>query len=324
MKSIFVIVLLVVVAQVLAACEDEWKSAVGKLESTAGIRASHGLAPSPARSAEEALSVHVGFSGLRKRVEFFFHTIQRLLSGYTKDGGAQAVDQKRLRSLTRTESYLAISELMESVQRTKPYMSLRRIVVSLLFGYATALKQRPLLTNGVTGATMAFFGDIICQKGLEKQELMNWRRNAALMIYGLFYNGIVFYYLSRLYLMVLPQSVKEKPMRRGICCALLANFITSPCLSIPTFYFIIGVLEGLNINEALARLKGKFWTSFMSGRSVWLPVAFLNYGYVPAHFRNIVMEVANILWNIVIDYIAHSAINTTSSTGAAPQQHHGL
>eukprot|EP00746_Dinoflagellata_sp_MGD_P138068 gnl/MRDRNA2_/MRDRNA2_71796_c0_seq2.p1 gnl/MRDRNA2_/MRDRNA2_71796_c0~~gnl/MRDRNA2_/MRDRNA2_71796_c0_seq2.p1 ORF type:complete len:305 (-),score=39.63 gnl/MRDRNA2_/MRDRNA2_71796_c0_seq2:56-970(-) len=304
MKSIFVIVLLVVVAQVLAACEDEWKSAVGKLESTAGIRASHGLAPSPARSAEEALSVHVGFSGLRKRVEFFFHTIQRLLSGYTKDGGAQAVDQKRLRSLTRTESYLAISELMESVQRTKPYMSLRRIVVSLLFGYATALKQRPLLTNGVTGATMAFFGDIICQKGLEKQELMNWRRNAALM--------------------VLPQSVKEKPMRRGICCALLANFITSPCLSIPTFYFIIGVLEGLNINEALARLKGKFWTSFMSGRSVWLPVAFLNYGYVPAHFRNIVMEVANILWNIVIDYIAHSAINTTSSTGAAPQQHHGL
>lgn len=176
----------------------------------------------------------------------------------------------------------------------------------LAWGYIDALRERPLLTNAVTAETLACVGDIICQKGLEKQEHFDWRRNAAITTWGCFYSGVVCYYIAKFYVLILPAWCKMTPIRQGICCSALSNFLAGPWIHIPIFYIIFnGILQGGGIIKAWENLEGKWWSQLGSGWSLWVPVGVANYGFVPAHLRVVVTNVANFVWSIIIDYMAH-------------------
>lgn len=190
----------------------------------------------------------------------------------------------------------------------------------LLSRYDAVIQERPLLMNGVTGAILACVGDILCQKCLEQAVGFDWRRNAALTTFGTFYQGVAYYYFIRTYLLFLPAWCKRTHLRKGIGCTIWANFFFAPLMHIPAFYMVTGTIE-MGFMAAWQNLKAKWWSTIRVRWMMWPIFGIINYGFVPLQFGAVVQNIFNLIWNVVIDYIAHrsaltSTIGTTTTTTA--------
>ena len=57
--------------------------------------------------------------------------------------------------------------------------------------YAVQMKTRPYTMNVMNATIFGFAGDIICQKGVEKQEQIDWKRTARFTFFCAYYQGII-------------------------------------------------------------------------------------------------------------------------------------
>eukprot|EP00747_Dinoflagellata_sp_TGD_P182047 gnl/TRDRNA2_/TRDRNA2_36110_c0_seq1.p1 gnl/TRDRNA2_/TRDRNA2_36110_c0~~gnl/TRDRNA2_/TRDRNA2_36110_c0_seq1.p1 ORF type:complete len:398 (-),score=33.24 gnl/TRDRNA2_/TRDRNA2_36110_c0_seq1:38-1231(-) len=172
--------------------------------------------------------------------------------------------------------------------------------------YNKALQDHPVLTNVLTGAFLSCFGDIMCQKVMEKQGKLDCRRNAALTTFGALYNGCVNYYVVNSYGMVLPAWCKKTPLRRGISCMVLSSLIQVPLMTYPVFYIGTGLLQGATIKDACKKLMDREWPSLRIGWIFWIPLQVVNFACVPPQFRVVLMNIAGLVWSVMLDDISHS------------------
>eukprot|EP00747_Dinoflagellata_sp_TGD_P170270 gnl/TRDRNA2_/TRDRNA2_201410_c0_seq1.p1 gnl/TRDRNA2_/TRDRNA2_201410_c0~~gnl/TRDRNA2_/TRDRNA2_201410_c0_seq1.p1 ORF type:complete len:389 (+),score=37.16 gnl/TRDRNA2_/TRDRNA2_201410_c0_seq1:111-1277(+) len=190
--------------------------------------------------------------------------------------------------------------------------ALTRPLQQLSSSYGKALQDQPLLTNMATGATLACLSDVICQKALEKRKHLDWRRIAALTTWGGLYDGGINHFIANSYVdKLLPGWFKLTPIRQGMGCTALDNFVTSPVIYLPSYYLTNGLLQGDNLNATLQRLQDKWWPSLRSCWNMWIPFQVLNFGFVPAHLRVVTMNVGNVAWNIIMDVTAHGSHDTS-------------
>eukprot|EP00747_Dinoflagellata_sp_TGD_P073890 gnl/TRDRNA2_/TRDRNA2_158107_c0_seq4.p2 gnl/TRDRNA2_/TRDRNA2_158107_c0~~gnl/TRDRNA2_/TRDRNA2_158107_c0_seq4.p2 ORF type:complete len:134 (-),score=11.96 gnl/TRDRNA2_/TRDRNA2_158107_c0_seq4:143-544(-) len=123
--------------------------------------------------------------------------------------------------------------------------------------------------------------------------------------FGGWYDGPLLFYILKSYAAIAPAACKATPLRQGVFCTILDNFVTTPFFYLPIFFVVTGALEGLNIDQAFARLQTKWWPSLRACWFLYVPAMGLNFGIVPAHFRVLFCNVVNLIWNIIIDFVAH-------------------
>eukprot|EP00746_Dinoflagellata_sp_MGD_P146853 gnl/MRDRNA2_/MRDRNA2_79276_c0_seq1.p1 gnl/MRDRNA2_/MRDRNA2_79276_c0~~gnl/MRDRNA2_/MRDRNA2_79276_c0_seq1.p1 ORF type:complete len:196 (+),score=25.17 gnl/MRDRNA2_/MRDRNA2_79276_c0_seq1:90-677(+) len=171
--------------------------------------------------------------------------------------------------------------------------------------YDKAFLTWPLSTNVATGITLGFVGDIFCQKAVEKQDHINWRRNAALTFFGGFYDGGICYYIYGSYASrILSRWWLQTPARSAVGCTLLDNFVHVPLLYTPSFFMITQMLQGRCFGDALETLQEGLWPATQACWIMWIPLQTINFWFVPSHLRVLVVNTGNMVWNVVLNHLA--------------------
>ncbi|GMT32624.1 hypothetical protein PFISCL1PPCAC_23921, partial [Pristionchus fissidentatus] len=68
----------------------------------------------------------------------------------------------------------------------------------------------------------------------------------------------------------------------------------------------MALLEGKSVTAALMEYKQKFWHLFMLDLSVWPPVQFLNFFFLPPSFRVLYVNCVVLAYNCCLSYIKHN------------------
>jgi protein Mpv17 len=158
---------------------------------------------------------------------------------------------------------------------------LRRVQTS----YIRSMHERPWTTNMVTGGALGLIGDVICQRSLEDCEQLDWRRMGALGVFGLVYSGGVNFAVYNSFSRVLPATLQTTPLRYGVGCTALDNFVHVPFLYTPAFYLSTGLLQGASLGESVDTMAEGYWRSISTCWLMWVPLQAVNFAFVPAHLR---------------------------------------
>jgi len=169
--------------------------------------------------------------------------------------------------------------------------------------YNRSLNSRPLLTNCVTGAALAFFGDVVCQKVVERQDQFSWRRALSVSTFGFFYNGGVCFLVYPLYRRMLPKYFLRTSKLEGVGSTCIDNFIHTPFFYIPSFFVATGILQGQSFDDCMNTCRLGWTSSVLATWVMWLPLQYLNFSVVPPHLRVLVLNCGCFIYNIEIDFI---------------------
>ncbi|GMI16044.1 hypothetical protein TrLO_g1419 [Triparma laevis f. longispina] len=140
-------------------------------------------------------------------------------------------------------------------------MSLLRFPIRLIQSYNILLQKHPTPVNFITGGTLGFVGDVICQVGLEgkkldksSSEFIDIRRSLSLSIFGSFYSGGICVRLYSLYPHLTPSFAKSRQLFKGMWASGMDNFIHVPFCYTPMFYFITDGIKGVSFEGSLGKL----------------------------------------------------------------------
>ena len=147
---------------------------------------------------------------------------------------------------------------------------------------------------------------------------MDWRRFFAVSTFGAVYMGGVFYFLCQIFPLVVCAVGRQLPARFGLArqlqatgsaahafgCAIADN-LHDGAFMIPCYFLGVGMLQGDTLAEGRANLRREWLNSWAVGASFWMPFMYCNFAYVRPQYRVRLMAVANTVWSVLIDYMAH-------------------
>ena len=148
---------------------------------------------------------------------------------------------------------------------------------------------------------------------------MDWRRCFAMTAFGGLYTGVASLHIYALYPRLLPSFIGASPTRRGFACSALDNFVHVPFLYTPFFYFFTGLLKGDGWDETMRTLEKCAMPSISACWIMWIPYQAINFSIVPTKHRVVFMQVGNVIWNIILDFIAN---NTKDPVDTAVTREH--
>lgn len=170
-----------------------------------------------------------------------------------------------------------------------------------------------LARDVATATALGLLGDVVCQGLVESQGQFDQRRAASLALFNAAYIGGFLHVLYQTYSPVAafiakkvgaPASVRMAgSAQHGLACALVDN-VHCGTIYIPAFFMAVGTLQGQSLHEAWQVLRSEWWTTYATCSGFWIPFMWANFKFAPAHRRVQVMCVGNLVWNVVIDYLA--------------------
>mmetsp|Transcript_33009 Transcript_33009/g.109044 ORF Transcript_33009/g.109044 Transcript_33009/m.109044 type:complete len:212 (-) Transcript_33009:460-1095(-) len=169
---------------------------------------------------------------------------------------------------------------------------------------------------------LAVAADTLCQKVIEERERIDWRRAGALAAFNGLYVGGFLHVLYQCYSPVVSavatRMAASSALRstaspqHALGCAVVDN-LHCGSLYIPAFFACVGTMQGQTLGEALALLQGEWWPTYTSCTAFWIPFMAANFRMVAPARRVQAMAVANMFWNVVIDYLAHRQLHAPPS-----------
>ena len=158
------------------------------------------------------------------------------------------------------------------------------------------------------GTVLGAVSDLVCQFAVEEATVLDRRRLVAMTVFGGIYNGGAVTFIYRSYprlLQFLPAAVRATPTRSAFGAAVIDQTLHCPLIYTPAFYLCTGVLQGQSIASAAAELRSRYFDSTVACMSFWFPFMFFNFRVVPPHLNVACMQTGNLIWSVIIDYIAH-------------------
>ncbi|KAM4712763.1 mitochondrial inner membrane protein Mpv17 [Anableps anableps] len=168
--------------------------------------------------------------------------------------------------------------------------------------YQTLMTKYPWSVQIVTAGSLVGVGDVISQQLIERRGLAhhNVRRTARMMSIGFFFVGPVigswYKVLDRLVVGGSKSAAMKKMLVDQLCFA--------PCF-LGAFLCISGALNGLTVEENIAKLKRDYTDALISNYYLWPPVQIANFYFVPLHHRLAVVQIVAVAWNSYLTWKAN-------------------
>ncbi|KPP61786.1 protein Mpv17-like, partial [Scleropages formosus] len=123
-------------------------------------------------------------------------------------------------------------------------------------------------------------GDVISQQVIERRGLSNHnlQRTTKMMSIGFFFVG----------------PVVGGWYKLGF----------APCF-LGAFLGISGALNGLTVEENIAKLKRDYMDALISNYYLWPPVQIANFYFIPLHHRLAVVQIVAVVWNSYLSWKAN-------------------
>ncbi|VVC97250.1 unnamed protein product [Leptidea sinapis] len=161
-------------------------------------------------------------------------------------------------------------------------------------------KKNLLLTNSVTSGGFMLIGDVVQQEievHANKLKKYDWSRTARMFIVGCLMGPLHHYYY--IYLdKVLPHTDIKTVVKKILNDQLLASPAT-----ILSFFYALGVLEGKTFKDSTQEIKEKFKYVYIGDCLFWPPIQFINFYFLPTHYRVFYINFATMIYNVFLSYM---------------------
>lgn len=202
---------------------------------------------------------------------------------------------------------------------------------NLLDLYKQTLAEHPLPTKMITGGTLAVCGDAIAQSQA-KDEDYSKRRAFSFMAFDMCYRA-----LQHVSFPVIVQQCQGQYIGGAIASVpLLASVFNSfgldnptyyygameqtlasqlgivPFMYYPVFYVLTAFVQGLTTEEAVNRAKETFIPLMKRNLLFWIPVQFIQFGFIEESLQIPFLAVAGLGWTFIISLFAGNAKKSAS------------
>ena len=127
--------------------------------------------------------------------------------------------------------------------------------------------------------------------------------------FGGMYTGALCHYVypwyPKLVTRFMPKLFQSSALWIGLGCTVIDNFIHNPIFYIPAFYLYTDTVQGASFDESCRHLRSDWVSVASTCWIVWVPLQTLNFSVVPPSGRIIFVNVCNLVWNVVIDFLSH-------------------
>uniref|UniRef100_H2LXU4 Mitochondrial inner membrane protein Mpv17 n=1 Tax=Oryzias latipes TaxID=8090 RepID=H2LXU4_ORYLA len=165
--------------------------------------------------------------------------------------------------------------------------------------YQTMMSKYPWTVQIMTAGSLVGVGDVISQQLIERRGLRRHsvRRTARMMSIGFFFVGPVIGSWYKVLDRIVVGGGKSAAMKK----MLVDQLCFAPCF-LGAFLSICGALNGLSVEENVAKLKGVSPPPFPT---LWPPVQIANFYFVPLNHRLAVVQLVAVVWNSYLTWKAN-------------------
>ena len=174
--------------------------------------------------------------------------------------------------------------------------------------YNKFLIKKPIITNLFTGCILGFSGDFICQAIVENKNEYDSKRLFSLTTFSTFYHGLINPIIYNYYSNLLHKNIKISPIKFGITCSIIDNFIHVPFLYTPSFFISTSLLQGNSLESSIFSMKNGLIPSITACWIMWIPLQFINFTFLPNHIRPTFVNFGCLVWSVIIDHISNKYI----------------
>lgn len=194
--------------------------------------------------------------------------------------------------------------------------------------YTDLLAQHPLVTKMATGGILATCGDAIAQS--QTDEPYDTRRAASFMVFDMAYRAVqhaafpiivhecqgqyVQGLLENLHLASLVHVPTEYAATVEQTFASQLGVV--PFWYYPVFFSLTAFIQGLSAQGAVERAKENFIPLMKRNLLFWLPVQFVQFGFIDENLQIPFLSVAGLCWTFILSLAAGSASSYNKSNVA--------
>jgi hypothetical protein len=184
----------------------------------------------------------------------------------------------------------------------------------LLGAYKEALLQYPLPTKMMTGATLAVAGDAIAQSQSE-DESYDTRRAASFAVFDSSYRAlqhvafpVIVAHCHGQFLGAVPllHDKLDQSWLAAMEQTLASQLGIVPFMYYPAFFALTAVVQGLSMSGAVARAQEKFLPLMKRNLVFWIPVQFVQFGFLPEDLQIPFLSVCGLAWTFILSAAAGS------------------
>jgi len=199
-----------------------------------------------------------------------------------------------------------------SYSRTIP--NLRKLIPLRFISFIRTLSSRynkfyashPYNGAFLTAGCLALISEFVAQKVVENKYELDRRRYFAFVLFQSLYCGYAcHFYFCVLYPKLFKRLLK-KPVKFGLSCTIIDNFIQIPFLYLTTYYIWKNAfLDGeFSVKESMKEYKNEWKAVVFPAWLVWIPTQYVLFRYIKPNFRIGFMNGVNVLWMVLLSFIS--------------------
>lgn len=189
-------------------------------------------------------------------------------------------------------------------------------VAPILGAYKQNLMEHPLTTKMLTGGTLAVCGDAIAQNQQKDGSEYDTNRALSFGVFDMSYRALQHYSFPFLvnhchgqFLGSLAAIVGATQWAPVMEETLGSQLVIVPLLYYPVFFALTGFLQGLTVEASVDRAKETFLPLMQRNLLFWIPIQFVQFGFVPDDLQIPFLSCAGLAWTFILSVFAGSAKN---------------
>lgn len=175
--------------------------------------------------------------------------------------------------------------------------------------YQNSLVNNPLITKVLTGATLAIAGDAAAQ-ATSSDAYYDKRRAISFAMFDSCYRVFQHHVFpiiiklgqGNLISKILPAFFK--PAAAAIEQTAMYQFVIVPLLYYPIFFTFTGSIQGLSVQESVARIKLQFFPCWKRNLMFWIPAQMVLFGLIAEKWQIPFACLVGMLWSMVLSNFA--------------------
>ncbi|XP_026856420.2 protein Mpv17 isoform X1 [Electrophorus electricus] len=175
-------------------------------------------------------------------------------------------------------------------------------MAALWRSYQSLMTKRPWTVQIVTAGCLVGVGDVISQQLIEHRGWANHSmiRTTKMMGIGFFFVGPVVGGWYKVLDKLVAGGTKTAAMKK----MLVDQVGFAPCF-LGAFLGISGTLNGLTVEQNIAKLKRDYFDALISNYYLWPAVQIGNFYFIPLHHRLAVVQIVAVVWNSYLSWKAN-------------------